>query len=349
MSATVTQTAADLVSFAHACGIRLAYLNGKLWARPNANEIIPFRRSEFRAMLTTRLGIPIVTKETSRTLNHAIDILIADAPYTVERPMLPDFALFLLETDADGRAILGYLNQAGGFKGRLAVLYDRLRVVTREFCGRLAGRFTPTFLGFARKLRILMPLFKSVGIDLAFSHKEDGNHVEFQIDKTLFNPEPIASLPGGCQSVAATFSRKCKFYLNLAYRHVLRVAARLNLTAESLVSLGWVVEAALSTPEDHFGPPLASRRPPGRPETIPTRHFPLTIIPTCRMGIARGASTGTECPFGNLRKSQTSILSLAHTVKTPSILAPKWGSTPGRWPSTVRISPSACRRTAEPA
>jgi hypothetical protein len=257
MSTTFSRTARDLVTSAHSSGIRLAYLNGKLWVRPMSDEIIPFKHTEFRSILACRLGITITSREISRIVNEAIDLIMADATYAIQRPMIPDFALFLLESDADGRAILAYLNQAGGFSGRLAVLYDRLRIVTREFCGRLAGKFSPTFLGFARKLRILMPLLKSVGINLAFSHKEDGNCVEFQIDKALFSPEPIASRLGGHQTVGETFSRKYKFHFNLAQQNLLRLAARLKLTAQCIASLGSAVEAAISTPDDYYGPPLS--------------------------------------------------------------------------------------------
>jgi hypothetical protein len=45
--------------------------------------------------------------------------------------------------------------------------------------------------------------------------------------------------------------------MNLAQQHLLRLAASLKLTAECIASLGWVVEAAASTPESHFGPPLS--------------------------------------------------------------------------------------------
>jgi hypothetical protein len=152
------RTARELVASAENSGIRLAYLNGKLWVRPSFDEVIPFRRSEFRTMLLARQGISVTAKENSRIVNEAIDILIENAALSIQRPTVPDFALFFLETDADGHAILGYLNQAGGFHGRLGVLYDRRRIVTREFCGRLAGTFTATFLHLQSQVQVLHEL-----------------------------------------------------------------------------------------------------------------------------------------------------------------------------------------------
>jgi hypothetical protein len=244
------------MSAAQAEGLRLALFNGKIWYRSIANDIVPFKRSEFRAVLASRLAIHVSTPEIARVVNAAIDLLINDAATSIQSYIAPGFALFLLETDADGRAILGYLNQAGGFNGRLAVLYDRLRIATREFCGSLASRFAPTFIGFARRLRLLMPLLKAVGLDVLFKHREDGNHVEFLIDKALFNPQPIDSLPGGYRTAGESFSRKCKFYLNVAHQHLLRLAFRFRLAADSLSSLESTLEATLSTPENYFGAPL---------------------------------------------------------------------------------------------
>jgi hypothetical protein len=60
----------------------------------------------FRSVPACRLGISITSTDISRILNEAIDLIVADATYAIQRPMFPDFALFLLESDADGRAIL---------------------------------------------------------------------------------------------------------------------------------------------------------------------------------------------------------------------------------------------------
>lgn len=128
-----------------------------------------------------------------RDINQVLRVLEGRAWKTPRRVPKDEATWDVIERNPVALSLIIYANQYGDFDGLTRQLYKSVsHPIIQNKLMALANKFPVNTQVFSRRLKDVIPLLKTIGLEIALRHEEIGSHCTMKMVRPTFTQEPDA-------------------------------------------------------------------------------------------------------------------------------------------------------------